>query len=189
MKMWQDPLRIITNFHERKKFSKMSSRQKRTFDNGFRRNHKRSIEKVQLSLMRTVSFTTQSDAQLFSATVPVTITGLHWDMSFAPVTNPTSGSASGRYAFVIARESLAASTMATGDLNIPYVPEENVLVAGNWDVGRIAANETARIQDKFGSTKTQRKLKCGDTLRVLFKGDQANQVIDVTGVITFFTKF
>lgn len=164
----------------------MSSRQKRTFV-GNHNHHRRNIEKVQINLNRSTTGVTQTVGLLFNSSVPVTITGLHWDLAFSTLTGPASGNTTGRWALVISRESLTASTMSTSDLSIPYIPEENAMIVGIFDAG---VPSGARPSDHFvGSTKTQRKLKCGDSLNFLMKGDSADQVAVCMGVITFFTKF
>lgn len=170
-----NPLQFLANMSKR-----------RRTDSGFviQRSAKRPIDKS-LVVVNLASTTTQAQTTLKTTTFPCTLTGLRWEM--ATHNNDTAADQLVRWAIVVIKDGLAATTMGGSDGADFYTPEQDVLAFG---VQRLtdqdAANGGPVVANWNGSTKTMRKLKAGDVLAFITLASSATA--DVDGVIQFFCK-
>ena len=82
---------------------------------------------------------------------------------------------------MIVRDGMSASTLDLTNGNITYEPEQDVL----WmAAGRAVGGEK---DYRFVETKSMRKLKVSDTIRLIVRGS-VTDVIDLSGALTTFAK-
>ena len=166
----------------------MSRRVKRriTFAEPMRRS-RRPVEKIMKNTDLINTGSTQSDSLLFTTSDPVTAGGWHWDVVTRRRTDPTGGTGEGGvWAIVIVRDTITGSTLNTTNEGEVYSPAENCIVAGVYKTGLVGLSTPPN--DIIGSSKTMRKLKCGDSVHFVTKGVDSNGTVGVRGIITFFNK-
>ena len=164
----------------------MSRRVKRriAFDVG--RRSRRPIEKIQVVVNQVMTGNAQIDTTLFTTTDPVTAGGFHWDTRWKRATDATlTNGKGGVWAIVISRQDIAVNTMSTTNSGTPYSPVEHVIAAGVYMTTNVAVDV---IDFTKGDSKTMRKLKCGDTVHFLCKGQDGDGTVEVDSIVTFFNK-
>lgn len=147
---------------------------------------KRQVEKVLKAVNLSLTGAVQGDTPLFTATDPVTLTGLHWSVNADRATDATvAGGKGGVWAIIISRQGIAVTSLNGTNGADVYTPEEQCIVASNYSTSPIAQGQYQWVS---GSTKSMRKLKCGDTVHFIAKGLDADGDVNIGAVITFFTK-
>lgn len=90
-----------------------------------------------------------------------------------------------KWAIVVVPGGTQPGTVASSNNSSLYDPEQNVLAFGST-VTFTAATNSMPIRD-VGSTKAMRKLKAGDSLRLLVIGS-ATETHTIVGTVQFFYK-
>lgn len=148
------------------------------------RPSKRPIDKELIAVSQTLT-NSQSSTTLKTTTFPCTVVGLRWDLSGS--SSLTTGPSRADWAIVVVHDGLSESTMSTSDGSDFYTPEQDVLAFGS---GRImdADGGAGNLQVHWsGTTKTMRKLKQGDVLKVISLASNANAGV-FQGIVQFFCK-
>ena len=123
---------------------------------------------------------------LFTATTACTLVGVRW--SFYSYGDAGTGGNVHDLAWIlcIVRDGQSAGTVAVGDGNSLYEPEQDVLAWGMDTSGATGVSGGDDLNDKFsGTTKTMRKLKSGDTLQLLLRGTNT-ETSYLGGAVQFF---
>ena len=128
---------------------------------------------------------TQASTTLMDSSNACTATGIRWDMHISAAAGTTS--ASYGWAIVLVPDSVAVSTLNVSTSGSPfYQPEQHVLAFGTWR----AIHDADATQNDFhfaGSTKTMRKLKKDDQIRLIALSDSATGSV-MDGVVQIFCK-
>lgn len=145
--------------------------------------HKRPVDKLLVIVTKSGVDGTQVSTTLTTVTFPCTIVGLRWDIS--AVTTAGTNPATMQWAIVKVSEGNSANTIATGDGNTLYAPEQDVMT---WGVGVNTPEDTIGHPLVWqGDTKTMRKMMGGDQLLFIARGEATN-VQEIRGCIQFFCK-
>lgn len=142
----------------------------------------RPIDKSIINVNQTTTSAGQTATTLKTTTFPCTVVGIRWHLTF----NENAGSDNvTRWAIVVVRDGLAASTLASGTGSDLYTPEQDVLAWGVQVMTTAAGGVTGASIE--GSTKTMRKLQAGDLLQLIAINSVANGCI-LDGAVQFFCK-
>ncbi len=142
---------------------------------------KRPIDKGLINISQSLS-TTQVQTVLITSTFPCTITGLRWILTSL---NDNAIPNLVRWAIVIVRDGLSASTLTSADGTTLYAPEQDVMAFGVMQMGG-TGNNTGLVQHDEGNTKSMRKLMLGD--KILFITKSATSTGDIDGCVQLFCK-
>ena len=156
---------------------------KRRFNEGIIfKSAKRPIDKQIINTALTLNGT-QTGTNLWTTTFPGTITGIRVDLTLVQ----SAGTAPGAYAWaiVLIKEGQTASTIGLTNGTTFYQPEANVLMFGRGTHSRATSDTVPRVYEQ--STKTMRKLQCGDKIDILVIGEATNTTL-LNGAIQFFIK-
>ena len=143
---------------------------------------KRPIDKSLIAISQAAA--TTDETVLFTASTACTIVGLRWSLSFS---GNSTAQVVGHWAVIVVYDGYAANSLTTTDGSNFYEPEQNVLTFGCVtlaDTDGAIPGPASHVSE--GHTKTMRKMKVGDTLRLLSVAN-AN-TLNVKGVIQFFCK-
>lgn len=146
---------------------------------------KRPIDKNLVNVNVTVTDSTQTSVDLYSADFPGTMTGLRWTVSAINLLNTNAYRI--YWAIVVSGDGVGATTMTTSSAGKFYVPERNCLAFGCSYIEPRDASRGPAIVNFEGSTKTMRKFSNGDKLHFIALSDGTNAV-GVTGIVQFFMK-
>ena len=156
------------------------SKRRRT-SSGF--STKRPIDKVLVFITDDGIGLTQVSTTLLTAATACTMVGLRWSMaSFKD--GGTGGNVSNfEWAIVLVEDGNTANNLGVGNGGSYYDPKQNVLAFG------VSPNlqNTQPPLHITGNTKTMRKLRIGDTIRLITKG-QNTETSGVRGIIQLFCK-
>ncbi len=143
---------------------------------------RRPVDKALIYVSKNDVVSAQQTTVLATATFPCTVVGLRWDLSF----ETDGGTDFPDYAWAIAvtREGESVNTLSVTDGATVYSPEQNVMVYGAGNLGKITEGSSRHY---VGDTKTMRKLMGGDVLIFAVKG-VATHSFKCTGAIQFFCK-
>lgn len=143
---------------------------------------KRPIDKSLIYVSQSLN-TTQQSTTLTTTTFPCTITGIRWSLAGQ---NTTTANQTVRWAIVLVKDGLSASTMAASDASDFYTPEQNVLAFGVFKMTDSDAGGGPSAYNFEGSTKTMRKMMAGDVLQLIT--DASSTAGNFEGVVQFFCK-
>ncbi len=151
----------------------------------FQRRANRPIDKKLISILKTSTGTSQVATTLLTTTIPCTITGLRWTLGFNSLV--ATGPINVRWALIVVRDGLSATTVGGTDGGDFYTPEGDVLAFGSHLIGE---TDTAgpQVINIDGSTKTMRKMMAGDLFIFTVVSDTAAS-LQTAGAIQFFCKF
>ena len=130
----------------------------------------RPIDKTLIYLNRTLPSGSQDAATVYTANVPCTLSGFQ----FTPDQSERT-----YWALVLVEDGYTVSTLNFADLSNWYEPEQNVLMHG---LGLSGSTQAVTVR-----SKTQRKLKVGDTL-VMVQRNSGGTDTRGDGVLQFFCK-
>ncbi len=145
---------------------------------------RRPIEKSSIFLSSGAVGLTQVTNGLALTTIPSTVGGFFWDLNF--VQDAGSAVAIIRWAIVIDRNGVTLSTMSSTNGGEIYSPVNQLIVAGAVASTGVDVGNAIRVA---GHTKTQRKMKAGDDVVIMYQASSDTQTWHVTGVVTFFQKY
>ncbi len=150
----------------------------------FRRAN-RPIDKKLISILKTATGTSQVATTLLTTTIPCTITGIRWTLGFNSLV--ATGPINARWAIIVVRDGLSATTVGGTDGGDFYTPESDVLSFGSHLLGE---TDTAgpQVINIDGTTKTMRKMMAGDLLIFTVVSDTAAS-LQTVGAVQFFCKF
>lgn len=157
----------------------MSAR-KRTRGAAGARVAKRPISKELLFVLKAGLAGTQATTTLYTATFPVTVVGLRWDLN--AIQDAGTGGASTSWVIVTNRQGNTVGSIGNSDGGDFYTPQQNVIAFGYGTID----NNVDHLQ-WMGSTKAMRKLQGGDTLVFIALGAATN-TSRIAGAIQFFVK-
>ena len=144
---------------------------------------RRPIDKSLISVTKSAQDGTQSETDLLTVTFPCTIVGLRWNIS--AIAAAGTAPANCYWAIVVVRDGDSADTMGVSDGATFYNPEQNVLTFG---CAALAPNNLASSATVWtGDTKTMRKMKGGDKLKLIVLGESTN-THEFRAIIQFFCK-
>ena len=135
------------------------------------RSARRPIDKSLVIVNKTAVDGTQVATTLLTATFPCTVTGIRWSMG--AIADAGTAISQVRWAIVLVKDGLSASTMASSDGASLYDPEQNVLAFGYAALNDAAQGSAMPFQ---GETKTMRKLMGGDKLQFIVASEATNTV-------------
>ena len=139
---------------------------------------KRPIDKEQAYLSGSNIGTTQDSSTLRTSTVAETYTGGHIQVSVARVSGGVLN-----MVLIVIPEGLTIPSVSTTDGNPPYTPEEHVLWAGTLRISSSSVEQHLLV----GKIRSMRKMKNGDRLMFLIRGDGAS-VGSFSAIVTSFFK-
>ena len=146
---------------------------------------KRPIDKKITVVLHDAVPNSQVNTTIFTATSACTMVGLRWRFNFTTDVN-TAIAARIRWVIVLLEDGDTLDTIGTANAADFYTPEQNCLA---WGVSVV--RHTVNVSDWFsevdGSTKTMRKMRTGDAIVAVFKGDNT-QTTDVLGGVQLFCK-
>lgn len=122
--------------------------------------------------------------QLWITSGACTLVGLRWDFHIQPVAAATD--ATMFWALVVVPDGTSPSTISLTAGAAPYQPEQHVLAFGYYRTSPYNTSVGFDGTHVEGTTKTMRKMRNGDSLYIITKGDSSCAVID--GGVQFFCK-
>ena len=144
---------------------------------------KRPIDKSLIFVENDALTVTQTALTLLTPSAPCTMVGLRWDLSVFKSQRVAGTAANFTWAIVLVQDGNTANQMTVTDGQSFYEPEQNVLAFGVSPV----LLEQMQAQHISGNTKTMRKLRIGDTIQFLTKGQNTNSP-GYRGIIQLFCK-
>ena len=151
------------------------------FHGGARRVTRRPITKEVLCVVLTSVAAAQATSVLYTATFPVTMVGLRWDLAIGGGFNALIGNYA--WAIVFVPEGTGVSTLAQGNLAPIYLPEQHVIA-----FGRGVTSSSVPLITYNSNTKAMRKFQTGDQLVFVLSGETDPKFAEVHGAIQFFMK-
>ena len=146
---------------------------------------KRPIDKTLVFITDDNIALTQVSTTLLTAATACTMVGLRWNMSSFKDGGTAGNIANFEWAIILVEDGNTLNTASVGNGGSFYDPEQNVLAFG------VAPNNNSTegtLPTKIdGNTKTMRKLRIGDSIRLLTKG-QNTETTGVRGIIQLFCK-
>ena len=127
----------------------------------------------------------QTSTTIFDATFPGTVVGIRWSLNMR--TDTATSFTEMVWAIVLVEDGNAVGALSRVDGADFYTPEQNLLVFETASFPDSDAGNGPNSIHWTGTTKTMRKLKVGDQVRVIALGLAANQG-EFFGAVQFFYK-
>ena len=156
------------------------SKRRRT-SSGF--STKRPIDKQLISLNVDGLTATENETTLLTPPSACTVVGLRWDMSVHADAGVSGTLGNFAWAIVKVDDGNAANGLTLSSGSSFYTPEQDVLAFGQAP----QVSTAGPPQHISGNTKTMRKMRLGDTIIFVAKG-QATNTTSIRGVVQLFCK-
>ena len=151
------------------------------FRGGARRVAARPITKEIVNVVQVSVAVAQATSVLYTATFPVTMVGLRWDLSIGDGFSTTRGDYA--WAIVYVPEGTGVGTLAIGNTAPLYLPEQHVI-----SYGRGVTHSSVSLISYNSNTKAMRKFQTGDQLIFVISGAADPDFAAARGAIQFFMK-
>ena len=158
------------------------SKRRRT-SSGF--STKRPIDKTLVFITDDTIGLTQVSTTLLTAATACTMVGLRWNMASFKDGGTGGNIGNFEWAIVLVEDGNTLNNASVGNGGSFYDPEQNVLAFGV--APNLASTEGVVPNPIVGNTKTMRKLRIGDSIRLLTKG-QNTETSGIRGIIQLFCK-
>ena len=146
----------------------------------------RPIDKRLVWCSHTLTTGGDSTAVVSSSGIPCTAVGFRW--SIAVRSSLATAGHSGMWAMVVVPDGESVNSVSTTDGNDLYTPEQNVLAFGVFTFNDVDANTGGNeVQRYDGSTKTQRKLRAGDSIYLISQSTAASSGT-LVGIVQMFCR-
>ncbi len=145
------------------------------------RSPRRNLDKRIVNVRLATITATQQETTLLAVSIPGTLRGLRWDITV----QQDGGTGGGVYAWAIVTvaDGFSASALSTADGATLYAPEQEVWAYGVG--GHSQATNDKALHHYNGSLKTMRKVRVGDDLVFICKGE-ATDTVRIDAGIQFF---
>ena len=144
---------------------------------------RRPIDKALISINIDGLTATENNTTLLTPPTACTVVGLRWDMTLLKNGGSSGNAGNLAWAIVLVQDGEVAGELSLSAGSDYYTPEQNYLAFGVAP----QLSEGTQPQHISGNTKTMRKMRIGDTIIFVAKG-QATETSSIRGVVQLFCK-